>query len=133
MVRRCAISSSAIRSTYEGRALIASETPRPQDAVLHRSHGLLLAAALAPALQACIYLPRTTEVYDADCRVASKQMDLQPVQIAAIQHCSNNGCAALLVAAGATAAASAVISGSIVVVGNVVYWFEKQGRCKRET
>jgi hypothetical protein len=38
----------------------------------------------------------------------------------------------LLVAAGATAAASAVISGSIVVAGNVVYWFEKQGRCVRE-
>lgn len=59
-------------------------------------------------------------------------MALEPVQIAAIQGCSNSGCVALLVAAGATAAASAVISGSIVVVGNVAYWFEKQGRCKRE-
>jgi hypothetical protein len=39
----------------------------------------------------------------------------------------------LLAAAGATAEASAVISGSIVIVGNVVYWFEKQGRCLRET
>jgi len=59
-------------------------------------------------------------------------MDLQPVQIAAISGCSDDGCAALLVAAGATAAASAVISGSIVIAGNVVYWFEKQGRCVRE-
>jgi hypothetical protein len=82
-------------------------------------------------LVGCVFLPRTTQVYDADCRVASRQMDLQPVQIAAIQGCSNNGCAALLVAAGATAAASAVISGSIVIAGNVVFWLEKQGMCQR--
>ena len=88
----------------------------------------LTAAALSSA---CIYVPRTTEVYDADCRVYSRRMDLQPVQLAAIQGCSNSGCASLLVAAGATAAASAVISGSIVIVGNVVYWFEKQGACRR--
>ena len=89
-------------------------------------------ALLLLLLQGCVYLPRTTVVYDADCRITSKRMDLQPVQIAAISGCSNDGCAALLVAAGATAAASEVISGSIVVAGNVVYWFEKQGRCVRE-
>jgi hypothetical protein len=33
------------------------------------------------------------------------------------------------VAVGAVAAASVVVSGSIVVVGNVVYWLEKQGKC----
>jgi hypothetical protein len=87
---------------------------------------------LVLVLQGCVYVPRTAVVYDADCQVTSKQMELQPVQIAAIAGCSNEGCAALLVAAGATAAASAVISGSIVVAGNVVYWFEKQGRCVRE-
>ena len=81
------------------------------------------------ALQACVYVPRTTAIYDSDCRVATKHMELQPVQIASLGGCRNEGCAALLVAAGATAAASAVISGSIVVVGNVVYWFEKQGTC----
>ena len=80
-------------------------------------------------LQACIYVPRTTTIYDADCQVTTKHMDMQPVQIAAFGGCRNEGCAALLAAAGATAAASAVISGSIVVVGNVVYWFEKQGSC----
>jgi aconitase A len=97
----------------------------------------LLAQRLMPAaallLAACVYVPRTTERYDAECRVITRQMDLQPVQIAAITGCSNQGCAAVLVAAGATAAASAVVSGSIVIVGNVVYWFEKQGRCNRES
>lgn len=93
----------------------------------------LLAFIVTLLLQACVYVPRTTEVYDADCQVTSKKMDLQPVQIAAFGGCSDSGCVTLLVAAGATAAASAIISGSIVVTGNVVYWFEKQGRCKRES
>jgi hypothetical protein len=35
----------------------------------------------------------------------------------------------LLVATGVVAATSAVVSGSIAVVGNVVYWFERQGQC----
>jgi hypothetical protein len=89
-----------------------------------------LAASLCGALTACIVLPVTHEVYDPQCQVIARHMDLQPVQIAAIQGCSNQGCAMLLAAAGATAAVSAVVSGSIVVVGNVVYWFERQGRCK---
>ena len=83
-------------------------------------------------LEGCVYLPTTTAVYDADCQVAARKMALQPVQIAAIGGCTNEGCAALLVAAGATAAVSAVISGTIVVAGNVVYWFEKQGRCMKQ-
>jgi len=91
----------------------------------------LVPALLLLALQACVMLPRTTEVYDPECQVSTKHMDLEPVQLAAFHHCSNQECGALLVAAGATALASAVISGSIVVVGNVVYWFEKQGRCRR--
>lgn len=88
--------------------------------------------AIVLSLSACIMVPRTTEVYDADCRISSKHMDLQPLQIGRFSHCHNQECAALLVAAGATAAASTVISGSIVIVGNVVYWFEKQGRCERD-
>jgi hypothetical protein len=95
-----------------------------------RAWRLTLALAVASSLSACIYVPRTIAVYDADCRVHSRQMVLQPVQLAAIQSCSNSACASLLVAAGATAAASAVISGSIVIVGNMVYWFEKQGSCR---
>ena len=82
-------------------------------------------------LQGCVYLPRTKEVYDADCHIVAKHMEMQAVQIGTIAGCSNEGCAAALVAVGAAAAASAVVSGSIVVAGNVVYWFEKQGRCRR--
>jgi hypothetical protein len=80
--------------------------------------------------QACVFVPVTTEVYDAECRVMARQMELAPVQIAAIAGCGGGGCSALLVAAGATAAASVIISGSIVIAGNIVYWFERLGRCQ---
>jgi hypothetical protein len=86
---------------------------------------------LAGTLAACVYLPRETSVYDADCRIASRQMTLEVTQVGAFGRCANEGCVAMLVAAGAVTAASAVVSGSIVVAGNVVYWFEKQGRCAR--
>lgn len=96
----------------------------PKSAVLRASMALIL-------LQGCVYVPVTTEVYDTDCRISFRHMELEPVQIAAFAGCRNEECAVLIAAAGAAAAASAVISGSIVVVGNVVYWFEKQGRCDR--
>jgi hypothetical protein len=99
----------------------------PKLKVIHR-----LAPIALLALQACIYVPRTTATYDADCQITTMHMDLEPVQIAALGNCRNEGCTALLVTAGATAAASAVISGSIVVVGNAVYWFEEHGNCLRQ-
>jgi hypothetical protein len=89
----------------------------------------LLPALLAFGLQGCIYLPRTTTVYDQDCKVEARQMTMELAQIGGLAGCQAQGCAQLLVAAGAVAAASAVVTGSIVVTGNIVYWFEKQGRC----
>ena len=94
-------------------------------------HSAIFAIVVSALLQACVYLPRTKEVYDVDCQITSKHMELQPVQIAAIAHCVHNDCVVILAAAAATAATSAIISGSIVVVGNIVYWFEKQGQCKK--
>ncbi len=83
-------------------------------------------------LQGCIVVPVSTEVYDRDCRIGARHMELQAVQVSAMASCRGHECGAMLVFIGATAAASAVVSGSIVVVGNVAYWFEKQGRCKRQ-
>ena len=80
-------------------------------------------------LAGCIYLPRTSTVYDEGCQIEAKQMTMQLTQVGGFGGCQGQRCAELLVAAGAVTAASAVVSGSIVVTGNVVYWFEKQGRC----
>jgi hypothetical protein len=84
-----------------------------------------------PLLQSCIVVPRTIEVYDPECQVVARHMDLQTVQVGYISRCSNESCAALVVAAAATVTVTAIISGSIVVIGNTAYWFEKQGRCRR--
>ena len=86
-------------------------------------------ALLLALLQACVVVPRTDSVYDESCKLQRRQMTLEVQQIGAFRACSNEGCAALLVGAGVVVVASAVVSGSIAVVGNVVYWFEHQGRC----
>ncbi len=75
-------------------------------------------------------VPRTDSVYDAGCQMQRRQMTLEVHQVGAFGGCSNDGCTALLVAAGVVAAASAVVSGSIAVVGNMVYWIERQGQCR---
>jgi hypothetical protein len=90
-----------------------------------RTTSVIICAALA----GCIYVPRTTVVYDQDCHIEAKHMTMEMTQVGALGGCQGSQCAQLLVAAGAVTAASAVVSGSIVVTGNVVYWFEKQGRC----
>jgi hypothetical protein len=90
-----------------------------------------LPLALAAALSACVVVPATVMRYDPECRIVARHMTLEPVQVASIGGCSNDGCLALLAVAGATAAASTVISGSIAIVGNVVYWLEERGQCAR--
>lgn len=90
-----------------------------------------LAAALASlALQGCVYLPRTITLPDPQCHGLHKQMILEGTQVAAIQGCINNGCVALVAAAGIVTATTAIVSGSIVIVGNVVYWIERQANCE---
>jgi len=82
-------------------------------------------------LSGCVFVPQTTTVYDEQFRISAQHMELQSAQIGSLESCRNEGCVAILVGAGAVAAASAVVSGSLVVAGNVVYWFEKQGKCER--
>jgi hypothetical protein len=91
------------------------------------------AAAALLALSACIMVPRTDHVYDEDCQIYVKRMTLETQQVADFAAgCRNgDGCAAMLVVIGAVTVTSAVVSGSIVVIGNVVYWAEKQDRCIR--
>jgi len=81
-------------------------------------------------LAGCVYAPRTVSVYDPDCQIVTRHMVLDGQQVAAIARCHNEGCLALLVTMGAVSAVTAVVSGSVVVVGNVVYWFEKRSQCK---
>jgi hypothetical protein len=95
-------------------------------------HRLALRCSLIGAmavLQACVFLPRTTQTFDRDCQVLVRHMDLEEVQVAAINRCANEGCVALVVGASAVTAVSILISGTIVVAGNVAYWFERRAQC----
>lgn len=86
--------------------------------------------ALLSGLQACVFVPRTTQVYDPACQTVTRHMVLQEVQVAAIQGCQNEGCVSLVVFAGAVGAASALVSGTVVITGNIAYWLEKQAQCR---
>lgn len=102
-------------------------TRRPVPSSLAAIASTALAGALATG---CVVLPATLDVYEPECRAVSHHMVLQTVQIAEINHCANQGCEALVIAAAATAAASAIVSGSIVIVGNAAYWIERQSNCR---
>ncbi len=80
-------------------------------------------------LSGCIYLPETKSFYNPDCRLFQRQMVLQEHQVGAMFGCQDDGCAAILVLAGAVSAATYIVSGSVVVIGKVVYWLERQAQC----
>jgi hypothetical protein len=86
-------------------------------------------AALALATSGCVVVPQTRHVYNPDCGVATKRVELEVAVIGGFHHCRGDGCAALMVTAGIITVSSIVISGSVAVVGNVLYWAEHRGSC----
>jgi len=92
-------------------------------------HLSVSAILIALALQACVFVPRTHTLDDPECQGVQKRMVLESEQVAVMHGCANNGCLAVLAAAGVITAASAVVSGSIAVIGNVVYWIERRSNC----
>jgi starvation-inducible outer membrane lipoprotein len=91
----------------------------------------LSASAVALLLAGCLVVPQTVEVYDPDCRMRTKQVVLETAVVGGFHSCAGDGCVAMLATLGFITAASVVVSGSIAIVGNVVYWAEKQGQCVR--
>jgi hypothetical protein len=98
----------------------------------HRLARLALAAT-AVSLSACIMVPRTQAVYDPGCQVVTQEVVLEPavLPVFGYMECGRGDCAAAMAALGLVTAASVVVSGSIALVGNVLYWAEKQGNCRR--
>ncbi len=92
-----------------------------------RSAILILLAILLTGCE--VFVPRQVEFYDEECQIVTRKLELESIGIYGVTiSCHNEGCLIPLI----PAAASAIVSGSIVVVGNVIYWFEKQGRCHRQ-
>jgi hypothetical protein len=93
------------------------------------SRSLAIAVVACTLATGCVIVPVTVEGYDSECRVVTRHMELQAVQIGAIQNCSNQACAGLVIVAAGLAAASAIVSGSVVVIGNIGYWAERKSTC----
>jgi hypothetical protein len=56
-------------------------------------------------------MPRTIQVYDADCRVMVNHMVLEGGQVTSIQACQNQGCVTLIVGASAVTVATVMHCG----------------------
>ena len=91
----------------------------------------LIAFAGFATLSACVVVPQTQTVYDPDCKAMTRQVTLEMAVVGGFTRCAGDGCAAMLATLGLVTAASVVVSGSIAVVGNAVYWIERQGQCAR--
>lgn len=88
--------------------------------------GIILCAA---SLCGCVFYPQRVAYYDEDCGVRSHKLRLEAEVIGNLDNCQGEQAKACLVVIAAVASASAVVSGSIVIVGNTIYWLERQGAC----
>lgn len=89
-------------------------------------------AALAVLLSGCVVVPVTRDVYDPDCRLHRREVQLEAAVLGQFHSCAGQECSVLLVTMGVVSAATLVVSGSLAVVGNVVYWMEHEANCRRQ-
>ena len=89
------------------------------------------ATIIGPALliSACVYYPTRVEVYDSDCSIKTRKLVLAVLPSNSVGWCSSGSAGACLAAIAAVGPVTAVVSGSIVVIGNTLYWLEKEGPC----
>ncbi|MFO1297906.1 MAG: hypothetical protein U1F25_16555 [Rubrivivax sp.] len=89
-------------------------------------------AALVTLVAGCVVVPVTRDVYDPDCRLHRREVQLEAAVLGQFHSCAGQECSALLVTLGVVSAATLVVSGSLAVVGNVVYWMEHEVNCRRQ-
>jgi hypothetical protein len=87
--------------------------------------------AVVVATAGCVVVPQWHQVYDPQCGVAMRQITLEMAVLPGFHRCQGDACVALMVTAGVVTVASTVISGSVAVIGNVLYWAERQTGCPR--
>ncbi len=94
----------------------------------HKTQSTIIVLSLL--VSSCVFHPKKIEYY-SECDIKAKKLVLETKAMKGSCSASSGdpdgkACLAGLVAMGI---ASAVIAGSIVVVGNTVYWLEKEGKC----
>ncbi len=94
----------------------------------HKAQTAIIALSLLAS--GCVVHPKKIEYY-SECDIKAKKLVLETDAMKGA--CSsgsgdsdNKACVGGLIAMGV---ASAIISGSLVVIGNTVYWLEKEGKC----
>ena len=78
-------------------------------------------------LVACVFYPKQVSYYDENCNDISKKFVLEESRhnYAVNTHCDDE---CLLLSLGIITV-GAVVAGSVVVIGNTIYWFERQLEC----
>jgi len=84
---------------------------------------------VALLISGCIYYPKRVEVYDSDCNIRTRKLTLGVIGSNSVPSCSGGNAGACLAAIAAVGPVTAVVSGSIVVIGNTLYYMEKEGPC----
>jgi hypothetical protein len=96
----------------------------------------LTVIALSLSISSCVFYPKQTEYYDAECDIKFRKLVLESKEMkdACLRPKSDDpdGNTCLMAVLGTTAL-SAIVSGSLVVAGNTVYWLEKEARCIAKT
>lgn len=83
-------------------------------------------------ISSCVYYPKKIEHYDAQCDITFKKLELETKEMKdACSRPNSNDAAGMTCLTGVLtmSAVSAIVSGTIVIVGNIAYWLEKEGRC----
>ena len=94
---------------------------------------VVLAVLVYVAIGGCVYTPSVVTRYDEQCDIELKKMELTEKQLSLLEdsHCTHAvDCTAVVAVQVLAAPVSAVVSGSIVLVGNTIFWMQKQGQCQ---
>lgn len=83
-------------------------------------------------LTSCAVQPKKVMVYDEECDVMSQKLvlDYDSNKLFQVRRCTNEQCVAEVLTTISALTVETLVSGS--VVGNAVYWFQKQGACREK-
>lgn len=96
-----------------------------------RPHALACSVVAAISLAGCAY-PRVVDYYDEECQIMARKMILDAAKVDLAESCRSETCLIDVAVGAAALATTVVVSGSIVYIGNVIYWKERNRKCRRD-
>jgi hypothetical protein len=94
-----------------------------------RSFNAAFIAAATVTLSGCLVLPKVDMNQPVPCPLVTREITLDTVQLAHIEHCYGDACLLQLSTGAVVFAASLLVSGSVALVGNTIHWIERVGKC----